>query len=124
MPIRWPRHRWLRITGVSLPIFLAALGLLLLGAALWLKFRRTRNWKQLFLGAGMIAVTLFFTIFTKTMLVYKPLMVVHLALSLLAWWGVMLYLWRERLVLWALLSPLVTLLLFFATAYLFNEAKL
>jgi hypothetical protein len=55
------------------------------------------------------------------MIVYKPLMVLHIAAVLLYGYGVARYLLRRETKLPLLVAPLVTMGIFFAVAWLFRE---
>ncbi|WP_457595193.1 hypothetical protein [Hydrogenimonas sp.] len=100
---------------------LAALFLLALGTLLVWAYRADRRAATLLTGAALIALGAFFTGFARTMIVYKPLMVLHIALTLYCWYAVILYLLRRKLELHALFSPAVSMLLFFLVAYYFKE---
>ncbi len=100
---------------------LAGAFILLLAVLLARAYRSDRQITTLLIGAGIIAAAAFYTAFTRTMIVYKPIMVLHIALTLYSWYGVILYLLKRRLEPVALLSPLGTILLFFIVAYYFKE---
>ncbi len=96
--------------------FIAVISVLLVRA-----YRSDRSISTLLVGVGLIAAASFYTAFTRTMIVYKPIMVLHIALTLYSWYGVFLYLLKRRLDPYAILSPLGTVLLFFGVAYYFRE---
>lgn len=73
-------------------------------------------------GVAIIAAAAFYTAFTRTMIVYKPIMVLHMALTLYSWYGVFVYLLKRRLEPVALLSPLGSIALFFLLAWYFKES--
>ena len=100
---------------------LMALVLLIVLIVLYIKYQKTGDSKLLLQYAGVIGTAVFFTYASKVILVHKPLFVVHLALVLLSWIAVFLYLFKERLILWFLLSPLVTTLFFIIEALFFRE---
>jgi len=104
-----------------LAYLLAALFLLALGTLLVRAYRADRSVSTLLTGVSLIGVAAFFTAFIRTMIVYKPLMVLHIALTLYCWYGVVLYLLKRRVEPYALLSPAVSILLFFFVAYYFKE---
>ncbi|MCF6201183.1 MAG: hypothetical protein L3J42_03510 [Hydrogenimonas sp.] len=99
----------------------AALFLLLLAVLLARAYRADRRVSTLLIGSALIGAAFFYTYFTRTMLVYKPILVLHIALTLYCWYGVFLYLLKRKLNRYAILSPLGSILLFFAVAYYFKE---
>jgi hypothetical protein len=100
---------------------LGAVALIALGGWLWFDWRRWRDPKRFLVAVGLVGSGIFFTLLTRSMIVYKPLMVIHIAATLLFWYAVALYLLRRR-VLWPLFAaPAVTMALFFAVAWLFRE---
>ncbi|WP_457596219.1 hypothetical protein [Hydrogenimonas sp.] len=104
-----------------MPYLLAALFLVGFGVLLWRAWERDRDVATLLKGAGLVAAGIFFTSFARSMLVYKPLMVLHLAAVLLFWYGTVRYLLRRE-ARWPLLAaPLATMALFFVVAWLFRE---
>ncbi|BDY12264.1 hypothetical protein [Hydrogenimonas cancrithermarum] len=100
----------------------AALVLLFYGALLYRVYLTDRRIETTAIGLVLIFGASFFTAFTRTMLVYKPIMVVHIALTLLCWYGVAIYLLYRRFNLWLLLSPAATIAAFFFVAWFFKEA--
>ena len=77
--------------------------------------------KQIAKYAAAVGAAIFFTYVSKVILVHKPLFIVHLTLVLLSWVGVFYYLFKDRLILWFLLSPLATTLFFIFEALFFRE---
>jgi len=104
-----------------MPYLLAASLLLLFGWMLYRAFMADREVATLLRGGAMIAAGFFFIAFTRTMIVYKPLMVLHIAAVLLYGYGVARYLLRRETKLPLLVAPLVTMGIFFAVAWLFRE---
>lgn len=100
---------------------LAALILLLFGVLLYKAYIDDREVATLLKGAAMIAAGFFFTTFSRSMIVYKPLMVLHIALTLLYWYGVVLYLLRRDVKISFLAAPLASMTLFFLVAWIFRE---
>ncbi len=100
---------------------LAGAFILLLSVLLVRAYKTDRRIATLLIGAGTIAAAAFYTAFTRTMIVYKPIMVLHIALTLYCWYGAFLYLLKRRLDPFAMFSPLGTVLLFFMVAYYFKE---
>jgi len=100
---------------------LAGVFTLLLSVLLVRAYRSDREISTLLIGAGVVAAAAFYTAFTRTMIVYKPIMVLHIALTLYCWYGVFKYLLKRDLDPIAILSPLGSIALFFAVAYYFKE---
>lgn len=102
--------------------FAAALMLLFYGVLLYRSYISDRRIGTVVIGIFLIFGASFFTAFTRTMLVYKPVMIVHIALTLLCWYGVAIYLLRRRFNLWLLFSPVASIAFFFFAAWFFKEA--
>ncbi len=100
---------------------LAASLLLLFGWLLYRAYMIDRDMTTLLRGGAMIGAGFFFVAFTRTMLVYKPLMVLHIAAILLYGWGVVRYLLRRETTIGLLVAPLLSMALFFAVAWFFRE---
>ncbi len=100
---------------------LAALFLLVTAVLLWRAYRSDGELSTLVLGVVFICTVLFYSSFTKSMIVYKPIMVLHIALTLYSWYGLYLYLLKRRIDLYAILSPLGSIALFFLVALYFKE---
>ena len=100
--------------------FAAALLLLASGMAIWYAWRRDRDLKRLAIGVGWVVVGYVLIALGRSMLVYRPLLILHIAALLLYGWAVGLYLWRGRLH-WALAAPFLTAALFFVAARFFGE---
>ena len=100
---------------------LAALFLVAYGVMLYRAWRSDRSIAELFKGLGLIALGFLFSAFTRSMLAYEPLMVLHIAALLLYWYAVALYLLQRRILLWLLAAPAVTSGLFFFVAWYFRE---
>ena len=101
---------------------LAALVIVGYGILLWRSWREDRDILILVKGTGMVGVGIFFIAFTRSMSVHKPLMVLHLAATLLFWYATLLYLVRREIRWLLFLAPVVTMALFFIVAWFFREA--
>ncbi len=99
------------------------MALILLAAiiVLYIRYRKTGRLETLLHYGGAIAVAIFFTYVSKVILVHKPIFIIHLALLFLSWIAVFYYLFKDRLMLWFLLSPLATTLFFLFEALFFRE---
>jgi hypothetical protein len=104
-----------------MPYLLAALLLIAFGVMLWRAWRLDRDVTALLKGAVLVGAGVFLSAFARSMLVYKPLMVLHIAATLLYWYALLLYLTRREVKWPFLVAPVATALLFFAVAWLFRE---
>ncbi len=100
---------------------LAASILLAFGMMLYRAYAEERDMTTLLKGAVLIGIGIVFTAFSRSMIVYKPLMVLHIALTLLYWYGVVRYLVRREMNVPFLVAPLASIVLFFAVAWMFRE---
>jgi len=91
---------------------LGAVALIALGAWLWYDWRRWHDPKRFMIAIALVGAGLFFTLLTRSMLVYKPLMLLHMASLLLYGAGAVRFLAGGRLHP-ILTAPLVTSILFF-----------
>ena len=99
----------------------AALALLAMGALVLGAWRRTGDWRMLLKGAVLVGVGALFVSLSRSMIVYVPLMVLHLAAVILYWIGAVAYLLGRRFHPALLAAPWVTAALFFAVAWWFRE---
>ncbi len=104
-----------------MPYILAALLLLAFGALLYRAYMERKEATILFKGVVLVVAGIFFVTFSRSMIVYKPLMVLHIAAVLLYGWGVILYLTRREMKVSLLAAPLATMALFFVVAWIFRE---
>jgi len=100
---------------------IAGLFLLVLGLLLARAYRADRQLSTLVTGALFIAAAAFYSGFARSMIVYKPILVLHMALTLYSWYAVFLYLLKRRIDPYGLLAPLGSIALFFLVAYYFKE---
>ena len=101
--------------------FTIAVLLLLVILLIYYKYKKSDNPKQLIQSVTFVGIVLFFTYISKVIIVHKPIFVLHLALVILSWIGLFLYLVKNRLQLWMILAPIVSTILFFAMALFFRE---
>ncbi len=80
----------------------------------WILFRykRQRDIKALLLSFGSVVAILTLGIIGSVTRTILPLYLAHMTLVLFAWCGLLYYMVRGRYVWWAILSPLVTIVLF------------
>jgi len=101
--------------------FLSALVLVIIVSAVYLSYKKSHNQEKLLSSLGLLVLLLIFTYSTKILLVYKPLLVLHIALLIMAWWRYYRYIFKNILTLYWILSPLVSLLLFVVISLFFRE---
>ncbi len=101
---------------------LAAIVLILYGFLIYQGYKRDHDLQRLAIGVGLVLMASFFTGFSRTMIVYKPIMIAHIALTLLCWYAVARYILLRIFNPWQLFSPLATIGLFFLVAWYFKEA--
>jgi hypothetical protein len=101
--------------------FTIAVLLLLVILLIYYRYKKSDNPKQLIQSIMFVGIVLFFTYISKVIIVHKPIFVLHLALVILSWIGLFLYLVKNRLQLWMVLAPLASTILFFAMALFFRE---
>ncbi|RUM45581.1 MAG: hypothetical protein DSY46_02550 [Hydrogenimonas sp.] len=98
-----------------------AIVLLLLVGVLYRSYQKNRDLRGIAIAVGLIVGGIFFISFARSMIVYKPLMVLHIALTLLYWYALVIYLIRQRLHYYLLLAPLFTIAAFFLIGIFFKE---
>ncbi|WP_456449537.1 hypothetical protein [Hydrogenimonas sp.] len=99
----------------------AALVLLGYATLLYRAYREGRDVFFLLKGLGLMGAGSFFVSFVRTMIVYKPLMVLHIAATILFWYALLVYLIRGRVHGLFFAAPLVSMTLFFVVAWFFRE---
>jgi len=105
---------------MRLYIFMGVI-LALLILLIYIKFKKGEPLQKLWHYIAAICVAIFFTYISKTIFVHKPIFILHLALLVLSWGSVFYYIFKDRLILWFLLSPLASTLFFFVEAIFFRE---
>jgi hypothetical protein len=101
--------------------FILAILLLLIIVSIYYRYQKDNNPKQLLKSIAYVLAVLFFTYISKVIIIHKPIFVLHLALVMLSWSGLFLYLIKDRLRLWMIFAPLSSTVLFFAMALFFRE---
>ncbi|MCH9814031.1 MAG: hypothetical protein K0U47_08835 [Epsilonproteobacteria bacterium] len=101
--------------------FILATIIVLLIGLLFFKIKRSQDPKTVLTTLALIGVVLFFTYISRTIFVHKPLFVIHLALLLISWYGLLRYLVKDKMHLWMILAPLSSTLFFFIMALFFRE---
>lgn len=77
--------------------------------------------KTILLQLGAVGAALFFTYIAKVIFIHKPTFIVHLGFLLLSWYGVFLFLIKQRFNAWLIFAPLATTLFFVLMALFFRE---
>lgn len=101
--------------------FTLAVLLLIVVALIYNSYKKSNNKEELFKSILYVLSVLFFTYITKAIIIHKPIFVLHLALVLLSWGGLFLYLVKDRLNIWMIFAPIVSTVLFFSIALFFRE---
>ena len=105
---------------MRLYIFLALL-LVMVILFLYFRYKEEQDPKKLLSYGAVLVIVIFFTYFSKVILVHKPVFIVHLALLILSWIGLLLYIVKDRLIWWFILAPGATTLFFIIEALFFRE---
>ena len=100
---------------------LFALALVLIMITLYGSYQKSHNHKKLVQSLGLLLLLLILTYSTKILLIYKPLLVLHIALLIVAWWHYYRYIFKDIFKLSWMLSPLLSLGLFVLIALFFRE---
>jgi len=100
---------------------LGAFVLVLIVTGIYMQFLTHHDKKQFFIHIGLLVLLLIFTYASKVLFVYKPLLLLHLALVMVAWWYYYRYIKRDSLFSYWILSPALSVALFVLTALFFRE---
>jgi len=101
--------------------FLSALALVIIVLTVYFSYQKSHDKTKLLRSMGLLILLLVLTYSTKILLVYKPLLLLHIALLIMAWWHYYRYIFKNILTLYWILSPLVSLGLFVIIALFFRE---
>ncbi len=77
-----------------------------------------RDWKKSLLALGTVILLIAFAITGMTLRPILPLFLGHVVLLVVAWLGLLYYLWKGRFLWWIVLLPALTLLLFVVLNFL------
>ncbi len=91
-------------------------------AAAVLRYRRTKELKKLLVTLGLFAVVISLGFAGNIVRAIMPLFLIHIVLILFAWGALLYYILRDRLYLWAIFSPLTTIILFLVMEQLVGSA--
>ena len=95
--------------------------LLSITLSIYYSYKKSNDQKRVLMSITLVLSVLFFTYISKVIIIHKPIFVLHLALMIISWIGLFLYLVKNRLQLWMILAPAVSTSLFFAIALFFRE---
>lgn len=101
--------------------FLSALALVLIVVGIYFSYQKSQNQPKLLRSVGLLILLLMLTYSLKILLVYKPILLLHIALLIVAWWHYYRYIFKDILSLYWILSPIVSLVLFIIIALFFRE---
>jgi len=101
--------------------FLSALALVLMITGIVLSYQKYHDKKTFFVNLALLLVLLIFTYATKILLVYKPLLILHIALLIMAWRGLYLRIFKAKFNPYWIFSPLLSVALFVVIALFFRE---
>lgn len=88
------------------------LAILLTLGLIGLDFYRHRDWKKLLISLGVFGVILTLAGLGNMVHSVIPIFIAHFVLIVIAWGGLLFYIFRDKLYWPAIFSPLVTILLF------------
>ncbi|SFV58907.1 hypothetical protein MNB_SV-6-1103 [hydrothermal vent metagenome] len=91
---------------------LIIIGILITFGLIALNFYRTKGWKKLSISLAIFTIVLIFVGLSPMVRTVVPIFIAHLLLIVIAWGGVLYYIFRTKLYLPVILSPLATIALF------------
>jgi len=91
---------------------LIVIGILITLGLIAFNFYRHRGWKKLSISLAIFATLLTLAGLGAMVRTIVPLFIAHLILIVIAWGGVLYYIFRGKLYLQVILSPIVTIVLF------------
>ena len=97
---------------------LIILGILATFGLIFVLYSRNKDLKKMLLSLGSFILIISLGIMGNITRPIIPLFLVHILLVIFAWGGVLYYVLRGRYVWWAVLSPVVTIVLFIALSLL------
>lgn len=100
---------------------LLALGLIAIATLIYQVYQKDHNMQKLLISLSLLCLLLIFTYATKIMLVYKPLLILHIALVIMGWRGLIRFLIKGEKHFYWIFSPAVSLLLFVIISLFFRE---
>jgi glycopeptide antibiotics resistance protein len=97
---------------------LIVLTVLLTLAVILLQYRREKNFTHTLIALLSFGIVISFAVAGNVTRPIIPLYLAHFVLVIMAWGGVLYYLFRRRFLWWLILSPAVTIILFVALSLL------
>ena len=95
--------------------------LLIITLSIFYNYKKRNDKKRVLMSITLVLSVLFFTYISKVIIIHKPIFVLHLALMIISWTGLFLYLVKNRLQLMMILAPVVSTSLFFTIALFFRD---
>jgi predicted neutral ceramidase superfamily lipid hydrolase len=86
--------------------------------SIFLRYSRNKDVKKLLVSLGSLILIIALGIMGNLTRQVMPLFLLHVVLIVLAWGGLLLYLFRERYLWWVIFSPVVTIVLFLLLEFL------
>lgn len=86
--------------------------------SIFLRYSRNKDVKKLLVSLGSLILIIALGIMGNLTRQVMPLFLLHVVLIVLAWGGLLLYLFRERYLWWVIFSPAVTIVLFLLLEFL------
>ena len=91
---------------------LIVLAILATFAIIIFQYSRGKNLKKLLMALASFALIITLGIMGNLTRPILPIFLAHIILMIVAWSGLMVYLWRDRYYWWAIFSPIITVALF------------
>jgi lysylphosphatidylglycerol synthetase-like protein (DUF2156 family) len=101
-------------------LLLAAL-LLFITSTIYISYQKSTDTKKFILSLGILLLLIIFTYSSKVLLIYKPLLILHIALLIMAWRAYYFYLFKDKWQPYWIASPLISILIFVNIALFFRE---
>ncbi|SFV90969.1 hypothetical protein MNB_SV-4-523 [hydrothermal vent metagenome] len=97
---------------------LLILAVLLTFGMIFLRYRHTRDIRQMLVSLGSFVILISLGIMGNITRPIIPLFLAHIVLMVFAWLGLLYYIFRGKYVWWLILSPAATIVLFVALSLL------
>jgi hypothetical protein len=91
-------------------------------AIIFFQYSRNRDLKKLFIALGSLVLIVSLGIMGNLTRQVIPLFLAHIVLVIIAWGGLLLYLFRDRYYWWVIFLPFVTIGLFLLLEFLTGSA--
>ncbi|RRS30402.1 MAG: hypothetical protein P794_06875 [Epsilonproteobacteria bacterium (ex Lamellibrachia satsuma)] len=91
---------------------LIILGILATLALIFFQYTRSKDLKKLFVALATFAAIISLAVVGNLTRPVIPVFIAHIIFVIMAWGGLMVYLWKEKYYWWIIFSPAVTIALF------------